>query len=109
MHDSGGADTCGSEIPITSAVAILFSCFDWGTGWSQSLAIGRACGPLVIKTWVGAFLALKRYESPARKVPAGNGLLLVGSGDYSLPLHTLDAESRKVGLSFTNREDNQCD
>ena len=64
-------------MPITSAVAILFSCFDWGTGWSQSLAIGRACGPLVTKTWVGAVLALKRYESQERKVPPGNGLLLL--------------------------------
>lgn len=47
MHDSGGADTCGWGMPITSAVAILFSCFDGGTDRSESLAIGRACRPLV--------------------------------------------------------------
>jgi len=79
-------------MPITSAVAILFSCFDWGTGWSQSLAIGRACGPLVIKTWVGDVLALKRYESQQRKVPPG-AVAFVGSGDYNVPLQRLDAGS----------------
>ena len=31
MHDSGGEDTCGWGMLITSAVAILFSCFDWDT------------------------------------------------------------------------------
>src|SRR5450432_2964914 len=31
MHDSGGADTCGWEMLITSAVAIVFSCSDWDT------------------------------------------------------------------------------
>ncbi|HZR67328.1 MAG TPA: hypothetical protein VFA85_19470 [Terriglobales bacterium] len=42
MHDSGGADTSGWEMLITSAVAILFSCSDWDTHRSQSLAVGRA-------------------------------------------------------------------
>ena len=48
MHDSGGADTCGSEILITSAVAMFFSCSDWDTYRSQSLAIGRVGRVLVI-------------------------------------------------------------
>ena len=92
MHDSGGADTCGSEIPITSAVAILFSCFDWGTGWSQSLAIGRACGPLVTKTWVGTVLALKGTNPSKEKFRPGT-VAFVGSGDYNVPLQSLDAGS----------------
>src|SRR5713101_8239165 len=31
MQDSGGADTWGCEMLITSAVAMLFSCSDWDT------------------------------------------------------------------------------
>jgi len=48
MHDSGGADTWGCEMLITSAVAMLFSCSDWDT-WPLSVpqAIGRAMGALV--------------------------------------------------------------
>jgi hypothetical protein len=41
---------------ITSAVAILFSCFDWGTGMSQSLPLDGLAVVWSLKS--GRFLSL---------------------------------------------------
>src|SRR5438309_9828558 len=50
MHDSGGADTCGCEMLITSAVAIVFSCSEGDTySLRVPCSIGRAIWALVMK------------------------------------------------------------
>src|SRR5581483_1254112 len=55
---------------ITSAVAILFSCSDWDTHRSQSLAIGRATRPLVtLKGLMGVVSLKQEYDAGLRKVP----------------------------------------
>jgi hypothetical protein len=59
MQDSGGADTCGWGMLITSAVAILFSCFDWGTGMSQSLPLDGLAVVWSLKSGLFISLALE--------------------------------------------------
>jgi hypothetical protein len=75
MTDSGGADTWGCEMLITSAVAILFSCSDWDTdNRSQSLKLfGRATWALVIWRLFARVLFLilfNQYARLPRKVPS---------------------------------------
>src|SRR5437868_7719061 len=98
MQDSGGADTCGWAMPITSAVAILFSCFDWGTGSLGPLAIGRARGPLVTKHGLTLSWHCKG-TNPKKEKFRPWVIRLTGFGDYSLPPQNFDA-----GFSESKRQ-----
>src|SRR5437899_1366849 len=89
MQDSGGADTCGWAMPITSAVAILFSCFDWGTGtrslghWTGSRPFGHKSGLTLSCHCKGTNPKKEKFRPWV--------IRLTGSGDYKLPSQKFDA------------------
>src|SRR6185503_2363335 len=77
IADSGGADTTGSEILMTSAVAMLFSCSCWDkTAAPVPLnSVGRATEALVIGKAVSRLTerprtaSTRKYDAIRRKVP----------------------------------------
>src|SRR5216684_6055763 len=108
MHDSGGADTCGCEMLITSAVAIVFSCPVWDTySLRVPCFIGRASGTLVMKKRyrlrqrVTSQRLVRKYGVSQPKVPLSANPIgrakncPAASSDYILPTQASDATAAR--------------
>src|SRR6266849_979432 len=117
MHGSGGADTCGCEMLITSAVAIVFSCSGWDTySLRVPCSIGRATWALVMqkpaagpRPVTSQWLALGSTTGPSRKFHRWRtvGRLTDCSTfrDYIPSSQTLDAKG--AGSQETNQTGSQ--
>src|SRR3954471_1700206 len=77
-------------------------------GWSQSLAIGRACGPLVIKPGLALSWHSKGTNPNKEKFRPGRWLLLALVIITCLFKGWMRGGSKNRMTSFTNTGDNQC-